>query len=178
MIRRLTLATLLLAAAAPVALIPPAFAQEDRDDDRDRDEDRERDRDRDRDDDRERDRDRDRDERRGDREERRMEREERREMRGERMYPGGPHHRGMHGRMGPAGASFRIEMGEGRSIVVRCGSEPLVACVEAATPLLDMVEGAGAPMAPIGAGRDGELPPPPASLAPSGETPPPPPPAN
>lgn len=52
---------------------------------------------------------------------------------GMRMGRGGPHHR--------AAGSFELRMGEGRSLRVRCGDEPIQACIDAATPLIDRLSG-------------------------------------
>lgn len=47
--------------------------------------------------------------------------------------PGGPGHHGPK----PEGAGFDIRMGDDLGLKVDCGEEPLVACIEAAQPLID-----------------------------------------
>lgn len=52
---------------------------------------------------------------------------------GMRRGRGGPHHR--------AAGSFELRIGEGRSLRVRCGDEPIQACIDAAVPLIDRMSG-------------------------------------
>lgn len=85
---------------------------------------------------------------RGNRDERR-ERDRERGERGERGRDRGPDR--AHGeRRGPppgreAGAGFRIDLGPDGSLEVRCGSEELRSCVEAARPLIDVVSDRAGP---------------------------------
>jgi hypothetical protein len=56
-----------------------------------------------------------------------------------------------HGRGREAQAGFEIRMGEGRSLRVRCGGEPIRACIEAAEPVIDRItEAPGAASRPTG----------------------------
>jgi hypothetical protein len=189
MLKHLTLAALLA-----TSVVPLAHAQERDDEDSYRMERPDRDRDRDRDKDRDRDRDRDRDEDRADRRDDRPEPSPRDMRYGDRWAradepgprPGGPRDMmdmGPRG-MGPRGdgprrgpppappmpmAGFSIDLGEGRSLDVRCGDEPIADCIEAAQPIISAMRGETAGT---------EVPPPPRSLVTppeSGATPPPPP---
>ena len=205
MLKPLTLAAVLLAAAAPMA-----HAQEDGPDRGDRyerdmrsdddmppyrqraDEDRSRDmRHGDRwarmnyeDDDRDGDRDKDRDREERKDKDRKRDRDHDRDRgpKGERRGPDG--HRGPPPPPAPR-AGFEIDMGPGQTLRVTCGDESLADCMEAAKPILDAFAqkagdaGARVPPPPQNL-VNGDAPPPPAATSPAtgGATPPPPPPAN